>query len=378
MSAFEATVGVGNMHLETSRSMGSASSLLTMVGAGEMHRQKNVTAELPDTMTQTTLKRDLGALNEVTPVLSNIDKMNHHCPPIRPREGRPIFWVHVHKAGGTTICGLALQAQEAAPGSSLSNKNFFGQNCASVDKPCSYGAKHHSCTAFVQFAKKSNATFMAVEREIHDADLACHDDLFYGLTLRHPIDLVRSVVQFEEFHVKEIFAAIASNQSYPRLRRKNSGLPRTVAVTKGKTAPYGHQHFDNFMVRVLSRDGFLVPLGRVNRQHLEHAKKTLQHFDVLLIMEQFSNMFCQIQNAARWPALTASTIRNRFTGHRLTFSSKNLEILTALNRWDLELYEYALRLSLECYMKRCTTSPLLELLAHGNGTVTGKPPTVQG
>jgi len=57
-----------------------------------------------------------------------------------------------------------------------------------------------------------------VEQEVPDADLAHHDNLFYDLTLRHLIDFYGLFCRKTGLHVPEIFATIASNQSYLRLR----------------------------------------------------------------------------------------------------------------------------------------------------------------
>ena len=106
----------------------------------------------------------------------------------------------------------------------------------------------------------------------------------------------------------------------------------------------GTASVDNFYIRSLGgHDVFHLPAGAIDRTHLERAKRQLQHFEIVLILEELEQGMRQLKKILHWRA-PGNHIESKSFGKgdtSIQFSEDQRQVMRESNALDVELYEYA-------------------------------------
>ena len=120
---------------------------------------------------------------------------------------------------------------------------------------------------------------------------------------------------------------------------------RAHHVRRPATWPFVHgtANYDNFYLRtLLGEDAFLAPLGELNRAHLEKAKRVLDQFSVVIILERFKEQLVQLREAFQWDIDPAWRFHTRTTGRpKVSLAPSAMHLIRQQNALDCELYQYA-------------------------------------
>ena len=274
-------------------------------------------------------------------------------PPSPPQPRKPAIWIHFHKAAGTWICAQAKRRGEKIlkPEATCNYRDW------EVDGVQQMGARRQrlSCEERRSVYRSQAATWGQIEREYNEEDLDCGADFLYGAMVREPEHLMASVAAFNQF---DLNAVVLWLQSQAHRGEKLGGTAHVACPTD--TACYHHGHpqlsfqlFDNFMVRSLNGySGWWLPPGTVNRNHLEHAKRVLSSFEMLLTIETLDDGYVQLMDHLGWKRDAYSTMPVRphgSTAHGTLGESLRDPTaylwLVALNSLDIELYMFAAALA---------------------------------
>ncbi len=100
-------------------------------------------------------------------------------------------------------------------------------------------------------------------------------------------------------------------------------------------------YYDNIMVRMISGLGYRSPYGKVGEQHLQIAKRNLEQFNFVGLTENYTQDIQALARQYGWLPLISHENAAR--------SSEQLapeadEIVARLNKFDLPLYEFAVKL----------------------------------
>lgn len=274
-----------------------------------------------------------------------------------PSDDRPpVLWVHIHKSGGTAGCHMARAEGERSTRRS--------ENCNSHELRDDLRGRGHGvgCRKRAAFARQSNATWMMIEHEVEDADLACSDEMLYGIMLRDPADFMASAVHHHD--VTNLEYEFNLRRMLPFVLKTRSTAESEAIVEHDRTRLHGKKckkhhgcfvdwrFLDNYAVRMLNGvEGLLLPPQGVTQQHLDKAKKLISTtFDVVVTLEHISRDFAQFQDVFGWSKLTAPKRSNArqhanlqsMVAKRLSkISDSSYAKLLELNALSFELYRHA-------------------------------------
>jgi hypothetical protein len=121
--------------------------------------------------------------------------------------------------------------------------------------------------------------------------------------------------------------------------------PLADARTKKSQNDQFWKFFDNFQTRYLA-NAFHIPAGKLTAEHARKAAERLEKYRFHVeILEELPVRSASLFAALGWPASFSSHIHERVNDdhsdgfHRRTFSSKELDFLETVNRYDRQLYE---------------------------------------
>ena len=276
---------------------------------------------------------------------------NAACPPVtsselgsspKQRNNRPVVFLHLHKAGGTTMCDLA-----QLNGETLDEVQPH-ENCAIkgdgnwLDKNGIYPGYSRSCASRAEEARAHS--FMAIERWM-DTDM-CDDVAQYAVVLRDPIDRLISNTIFEQavMHwdtdTSSILEMVAPNASF-RLSGDRENHPSEM-ISQGTAA------YDNFLVRTLAGpEVFALPAGQLTRTHLDEAKRRLARFDAVMVLERLNEQApAQLSHFLGWNRLELPrSMAGGGADAAQPFSDEQLAVLKRANALDAELYCFGQKLA---------------------------------
>eukprot|EP01138_Halocafeteria_seosinensis_P014735 gb/GECG01015042.1/.p1 GENE.gb/GECG01015042.1/~~gb/GECG01015042.1/.p1 ORF type:complete len:401 (+),score=38.40 gb/GECG01015042.1/:1-1203(+) len=229
--------------------------------------------------------------------------------PVDTCKRKIMYFLHVHKAGGTTLCKLASQNGLRT---AKKNCNVF----VSHKVPCCGKtiAEQRKFAATTEYDLVANEKYMPDE-----LDYGCFQ---YVTVLRDPRDRYVSHYLF----ARDVFF----------------GEKRM-----GKFADWVTHQPDNYLLRVICGESCKsIPRGQLNHTHLEFAKERLERFSAVLILENLDDGLAIMQRRFGWKTGTAKPINRgkspdkgelQQTARRKEFSD--------LVTWDMELYAYGRYLS---------------------------------
>lgn len=260
-------------------------------------------------------------------------------PPVTPRRRKPplkkganahlpIVFVHLHKAMGTTICGLAKRHEQMTAYQRGHNCNLLDDSPKTPEFSNGY-----SCAQRAQVVEKASEpiSFMAIERFMDP--VVCPDQFLYLIVVRKPLDRIVSHANYDH-HKTGIMPLM---HTYP------------PHMTAGKKA---HPHwnkfskttFNNFYVRVLNGKKTFVSEDPITQAHLQIAQDKLSKFQYVIIQERFNEAGPLLASlgwnvhgnmlAARKNTRKHGTFEDMFTVEEQT-------LLIELNSLDETLYTFA-------------------------------------
>lgn len=246
---------------------------------------------------------------------------------------KPMLWVHIHKAAGTFMCGMARKAQEQVvePNDNCNWKLHDGY------KDSGKNERALSCWERAEYFHAGRFSYAQIEREIWPEDL-CWDDFDYGVVLREPLELMHSELNYRY----QYYQGSTKASLFLDLRKK---LAQEGRFRGGRDQRPQWKFMDNMQTRLLA-NAMDVPAGQIGQQHLDRAKSLLANFSVVARVEDLSNEAGrrQIFRKLGWHhdrlfrKRDAEKMSNSVKKDLFFFSDQEAEWLRNVNRWDYELY----------------------------------------
>lgn len=249
------------------------------------------------------------------------------------------YFVHFHKAGGTTLCHLARVLNGLT--SPQRNCNLPGDGPRTLYEPLrkEYGEANAglTCDERDRYLRKHKYQFMAIERWL-DADAlaaVCTPLFFYVTVVRDPVRRIESHCRYERIDPAKALSWLAATT-----------LPTSADPSK---VQLGTAAVDNFYTRsLLGRDVFHAPAGALTHAHLARAAAVLARFDVVLILEELDAGWPQLERLAGWPCVPTPEDSHRSFGKgdaSIEFTPAQRATLSSANVHDVALYTFARNLS---------------------------------
>jgi hypothetical protein len=222
----------------------------------------------------------------------------------------PLIFVHIPKAAGSTLQEIIVRHYQGCRGF-----RFTGDA--------------ERLEAFRSLSQEDRDSFDLLQGHVH---FGVHELLTrpatYITMLRDPVDRVVS-----HFHF------VTANPDHYLHRQLGGMTLRDYAVTRAS------HELDNDQVRWLcAADHFDVPVGRVSRAMVEEAKWNLANaFEAIGLMERFDESLRCLSAAFGWRDTEPPAKRNA-NRHRPSLSDvpqETLDAIRRINRYDVELYEFA-------------------------------------
>ena len=236
----------------------------------------------------------------------------------------PVYFLHISKSGGSTVCSIARSRNDSKNG------------CVAVrDKsPCwvkgtgpqwENTRKHDSlgCEATEALYAEHNISWLSNEgflggRTVKPLESLCTGRLMYMTMLRNPFMRTHSHSQHREVDVLNKQAV-------------NNAPFHTLSV--GQKMIAHPPIFDNYMTRVLLGEGvYNLARGQLNATHLQAAKMQLARFDLVLSLEAGLLRPALLRNMFKWADTDFDGQAMRRRGHKKRgYQAGN----TTLEEWGL-------------------------------------------
>lgn len=242
----------------------------------------------------------------------------------------PMIWLHIHKAGGSLMCWLAQLAGERILEPSDGACNWLRHDAyldSGKDKV------KVSCDERVRQMHSQGSTWSQIERELGDSD-RCWDDFHYGVSLREPVALLESMVNYRPGK----FGGGPLNPD-AFLHKLRQTLDQGQATHDSTQYPLW-KYFDNIQTRLLA-PCLEVPPGGINSTHVRRAKKTLAKFAIVSRLEDLPTTALSVFSKLGWNPHMKRHIGESVNArdHGYIFTAKQANWLREVNRHDRELWE---------------------------------------
>lgn len=244
------------------------------------------------------------------------------------KKSRIVIWMHIHKSAGTFMCHIAGLAGEdvvrPAANCNWQLHDMYGDS----GKP----QRGISCKDRSAYFQRHHYTWGQIERELFPSDRCWGKDLdggnlTYGVMLREPLSLMRSMMNFHPQIGKEFVTAVKHEIASP----KAAPMPDQFAQWK---------IMDNYAVRLLA-PALEVPAGQIDQSHYDKAIETLSHFRYVQRLEDLPDNAGTLFEELGWPPQMRHTIQNKQNAapSRFDFTADEAAWLREVNRWDIALYD---------------------------------------
>jgi len=231
------------------------------------------------------------------------------------------------------MCEDAVRQGETVPtGKYGRNCNFIGDGILFYGRP-----GEMTCERRSSVFKTLGFTWGQMERHFTANDLDCNQTFLYGIMMREPMSLMRSIAYFD-FHLHRVLGFIEFLQ----------GRVDEVAVrNKDGRLMASWKFFDNFMVRSLNGiQGWSKPPRGVDMQDLESAKRRIDALDVVMLLEKLNNHTKQLEVVFGWQPLWNSKRVNRNKASKKEFWVGDVyKFFYDVNVYDRMLYSFAIEVA---------------------------------
>lgn len=255
---------------------------------------------------------------------------------------RPIFFVHFHKSGGSSVCRI-MQRQSRVNLTDPSNRlrtDLVWNNCNAafggfrerVDyydtlQTCRQLETYTMDDAGIPFRRNN---FVPIEVPFHDRMPCAPDKWRTFAIMRHPVERAVSNVAFHAQTEKDVMEWLSNKTIFPK-----------------RYLPHGYPVFNSIVIRqLLGRERF-IDTRPVNQADLEQAQRQVDLFDAFIPLEYLmdSNILSLLNSTfpeyhdelLRYPVKANKNRANR------TFDKAFLQRLEEENYYDLQLYQYVLK-----------------------------------
>lgn len=223
---------------------------------------------------------------------------------------RMIYFLHIHKSGGSTFVNLAIKNKEKLHGP---NKN--GNPYDKSGKIIPFWDYDHS--KLMEFFEKGNFTFCANETCLKQMHI--DPKIKYVAVVRHPIDILISCYHHEKFGTK-------SNKTFEKFLEDRMLLERN----KLSLQKYENLYFKHPLIYYFS--------GGSNP---DLAKERIKKFDAIIFLDNYAQDVKVMEKVAGWKILDVNKHRigtNRNSNHKKELSPKSFEILNEKMKKDIDFY----------------------------------------
>lgn len=235
--------------------------------------------------------------------------------------------VHIHKTGGTFMCGLAQQHEEIP-----SKVRKLNCNIGYDDYHYETGGSSTKCDKRRHEMDASGATYTQIEQPLSEGNFDC-SGFTQTIILRDPISRMCShshMIGDDDFGSMFSGGGAALVKAAIHANETNSGWRKAW------------QFLDNYHVRIIA-DAMHVRAGEINEEHVRAAQEKLKNFHVATLEKQ-EGMAKTIANAFGWPdfgpALTPKPVQVYTQCKSQMFGTEeDLVELKRLNKFDYMLYE---------------------------------------
>jgi len=245
---------------------------------------------------------------------------------------KPFFWIHLHKAAGSSICVLSQENGEVLP---VPNGNCNWRpdsNHKWLRMPAEQTPAN--CSQRLNLLIETRFTWSQIERPFDHNSMFCPPSFGYATALRDPIQSLESMLNF--FDPFEPFNLLGRQQDVQCfLRGITESCPDNLSSAEDSLWIY----FDNPMVRLLGGPEIMeLPFGRVNSTHSDKVLELLSMFDLVVCAEELSS------NATRNKFRTLLGWNRTATDHQnpsqktLFLTDADEEVARNLNAHDYNIY----------------------------------------
>lgn len=220
---------------------------------------------------------------------------------------RTIYFLHIHKSGGSSMCSLA-------------KKNRMTAN---YRRNCNVQADQHCCgdadTFEAQHTFATTTTFSFVSSESYMYKAMDHQGFYYALILRNSSERYMS--------------------HYQHVARSSTKLH---FVHPGTFEMWWTHQPDNWSVRMIcGSDCANTPKYQITREQWEETLSRLRSFDSIMFLENFTTSFLRFANNVGWPIGTVSSQNRKNVA---TYEREQIQMAPFMTVLDDALYQYARQL----------------------------------
>jgi len=256
------------------------------------------------------------------------------------RKHKPVIWVHVHKACGTSMCSMAKLNGEA-----LMSQARDGQSC-NVNLVDDYRfwmpTGRPDCADREMMQRASGFTWSQIEHPLTDEEF-CPDEFFYGTIIRHPVTAALSQVNYIDVYQLDRWSPYEWRKLIACLEDRQAG--HAAACAELDLLPKPDQNwvfFDNFLVRMFGGlSVWNLPAGAINAAHRELALSRLSSLDLVLTAEQFDSNQTRtaLRQAFRWDRFEPTYIPVNANAFKpISFTADDVKRIERLNMHDMIIF----------------------------------------
>lgn len=260
-----------------------------------------------------------------------------------PTHRKPMVWLHISKAGGSTICRLSKMMGENVPGPQACT--WSGIDNPPSDKFNSYHdlpermPRHLSktCEEREDWYKKHNITLSMIERPLEKQDY-CPEKFMYGTIMRDPVTLASSTVEWDAYIQNT--SLVNARENYRRhlacVEQQNLTLCKEASLKTWMPLWY---NFDNKLIRwVLGPEVFLLPPGKITEEHARAAIEVLKKFDIVIHVETVMARTVRSLMRVKLGWVYDVTPKMNWHAHHMPFTLEEEKRIRTLNRLDYQVY----------------------------------------